>query len=168
MEADWEYRQESRSLATSINDLVLRANKQDRRIIAWSCHEMTKIAESELDQNLVEMFGEAFRDGKVTAKKWLSRCRADVVLTRDESGGTHKLVKYMELTGYEPPESYEVGRTSLNIKRVRDGLAKRGSWDRLVATQRGAWSEVLVHNAVDVQALRHIVRHAAAGIEVGA
>jgi hypothetical protein len=163
--ADWEYRQDARSLATSINDLARRANAQDRRIVAWSRHEMTKVVESELDPDLIEMFGESFRDGKATAKRWLRRCRPDEVLTRDESGGAHKLTKYMGLTGYEAPVDYEVGRTALNIRRVRTGMEKRGSWDDLVETQRKAWREVLVHNAVDVQALMYIVKFAAAGLE---
>jgi hypothetical protein len=163
--ADWEYRQNARSLATSINDLARRANKQDRRIVAWSRHEMTKVVESELDPDLIEMFGESFRDGKATAKRWLAQCRPDVVLTRDESGGAHKLTKYMDLTGYGAPANYEVGRTALNIRRVRTGMEKRGSWDDLVETQRKAWREVLVHNAVDVQALMYIVKFAAAGLK---
>lgn len=165
--ADWEYRQDARSLATSINDLARRANAQDRRIVAWSRHEMTKVVDSELDQDLIEMFGESFRDGKATAKRWLAKCRPDVVLTRDESCGAHKLTKYMDLTGYEAPANYEVGRTALNIRRVRTGMEKRGSWDDLVETQRKAWREVLVHNAVDVQALMHIVKFASADLEAG-
>ncbi len=163
--ADWEYRQDARSLATSINDLARRAKAQDRRIVAWSRHEMTKVVESELDPDLIEMFDESFRDGKATAKRWLAQCRPDVVLTRDESGGAHKLTKYMDLTGYEPPASYEVGRTALNIRRVRNGIEKRGSWEELVESQQEAWGDVLEHNAVDVQALMHIVKFAAAGLE---
>ena len=163
--ADWEYRQDARSLATSINDLARRANKQDRRIVAWSRHEMTKVMESELDPDLIEMFSESFRDGKATAKRWLAQCMPGVVLTRDESGGAHKLTKYMDLTGYEPPASYEVGRTALNIRRVRNGIEKRGSWDELVESQQEAWGDVLEHNAVDVQALMYIVKFAAAGLE---
>ncbi len=163
--ADWEYRQDARSLATSINDLARRANAQDRRIVAWSRHEMTKVVESELDPDLIEMFGESFRDGKATAKRWLVQCRPDVVLTRDESGGAHKLTKYMKLTGYEAPAGYEVGRTALKIRRVRTGMEKRGSWEELVESQQEAWGDVLEHNAVDVQALMHIVCHAAFELE---
>ncbi len=162
---EWQYRQDARSLAISINDLARRANKQDRRIVAWSRHEMTKVAESELDPDLIKMFGESFRDGKATAKRWLAQCRPDVVLTRDESGGAHKLTKYMDLTGYEAAASYEVGRTALNIRRVRSGMEKRGSWEELVESQQEAWGDVLEHNAVDVQALMHIVCHAAFGLE---
>jgi hypothetical protein len=71
----------------------------------------------------------------------------------------------MKLTGYEAPAGYEVGRTALKIRRVRTGMEKRGSWEELVESQQEAWGDVLEHNAVDVQALMHIVCHAAFELE---
>ena len=71
----------------------------------------------------------------------------------------------MELTDFPVPKTYTIGATSQAIKKVRDALSAAGSYEALTSTQKSAWASVLLHNAIDLQALRHIVMTAAAELE---
>jgi|GEM_PF-2115751 len=162
----WEHRQSSRSLGVAVNDFVRRAEKQNRLIVSWSQHELNQIAAAELSPKLLRWFQTHYRDGKATAKQWRAVCKSDVVVSRDGTGGAHKLVKYMELTGYQLPDSYSLKTTSTKITQVRRALAKVGSFEDLDERMKGNWADVLLHNAVDVDALRHIVIRASLDLEL--
>lgn len=159
------YESEARSLGQCINDLARRAQRQDRRIVAWNQHELTTVAEAELSSGLLRLLRQNFRDGKATARRWRSRCHPDVVMPFETRGGANKLVRYFDLVGFAVPDAYGLGQTAKRIRQVRNGLERRGSFDQLVESQRGAWNGVLLHNAADCIGLREVVARAASELD---
>jgi hypothetical protein len=152
------YEQRPFSVGQSINDLARRADKQDRRIVSWSTHEMIKIAESELSPSLLRMFEHNYRDGKVTAKKWFKQ------LDLDTAKGTNTLVRYLEQARYPLPDTYGLRQTTKRLKSVLGGIENKGSWSRLLPSQQENWVGVLVHNFADCHGLRHISKTATAAL----
>ena len=149
------YEQRDYSLSQSINDLARRAFQQDRRIVSWSTHEINKVAEAELEDELLEMFRVNYRDGKVTAKTWFKQ------LGEDTSNQSNKLVRYLERANYPLTEDYGLGQTTKRLKSVISGLDTRGSWSQLLSSQKTNWENLLLHNFVDCHGLRHVVKLAA-------
>jgi len=152
------YKQRNYSLSQSINDLARRARQQDRRIVSWSTHEINKVAEAELENELLETFRLNYRDGKVTAKAWFKQ------LGEDTSNQSNKLFRYLERANYPLEEDYGLGQTTIRLKSVINGLNTRGSWSQLSSSQQGNWKNLLLHNFVDCHGLRHIVKLAASAI----
>ena len=152
------YEQRPFSVGQSINDLARRADKQDRRIVSWSTHEMIKIAESELSPSLLRMFEHNYRDGKVTAKKWFKQ------LDLGTAKGTNTLVRYLEQARYPLPDTYGLGQTTKRLKSVLGGIQNKGSWSRLLESQQENWVGLLIHNFADCHGLRHISKTATAAL----
>ena len=150
------YQQRPFTVGQSINDLARRADKQDRRIVSWSTHEMIKIAESELSPSLLRMFEHKYLDGKVTAKKWFKQ------LDLGTAKGTNTLVRYLEQARYPLPDTYGFGQTTKRLKSVLGGIENKGSWSRLLESQQEKWVGLLVHNFADCHGLRHITKMATA------
>ena len=154
-----DYKQRNYSLRQSINDLARRAVKQDRRIVSWSTHELTKIAESELPDELLRGFQHNYRDGKITAKAWFRQ------LGLDTSNQTNRLTRYLKQADYVIPNTYGLGHTTKRLRSVIKGLNTRGSWSELIPSQQNSWDHLLLHNLIDCHGLRHITKMAAAAID---
>lgn len=162
-----EYRTEVRSLRATYADLIGRAHKQDRLIVAWSRHELTaSLSDPSISDHVRDELLERFRDGKETAKRWLRATQPDMRFEPDERKRRNTLARYLELTGYEVPNDFVGGSVGSGIKQVRQGLQRGdGTWDDLTVGQRRAWWRILGHNLHDCLGLRHVVRIAAYGME---
>jgi hypothetical protein len=152
----------ARPLRHSLHEVVRRAAAQDRLIVAWSQHDLkVALKYGRLEKADEDVFVERYRDGKSTAKGWLQATRPDVVLPHVAFCGKHQLARYFELIDFDVPERAGPKRVAMNLERVAAGLSTRGSFDRLVASQKDAWADVLLHNLYDCVGLRKVVRLAA-------
>lgn len=141
----------------AIRDVVGRAEKQDRLIVAWSQHELQVVEKLCTAAGLSHTFSERFRDGKATARRWLRNTAPQLLPTRGGWGGAHKLAHYMDVVGWEVPEEFRPGRTGENLRVVRAALEKGRTWTAMTDRQRRGWWEVLGHNLHDCLGLRAVV-----------
>lgn len=156
------YECERQTMKQVVADLLKRARSKSRPIVSWSQHEQSKISEDGMTGNARRWLPEWYRDAKATAKRWVYEAHPQEVQRWRDAGEKHRLVNYMALVGMEYPAGTEGGAIGDRINRVRHGLATRGSWESLVETQRQAWTEVVIHNAVDCLATRRVAMEAAA------
>lgn len=155
------YRCEARSVATAIRDLVRRANNQKRPIVAWSQHEITRIQEADLSDDLEAVVQRWFRNGKETATKWRTTRHPDWQLERDAAGRVDRLTHYLDRIGYHVPPDHRGGRVGETIKSLRTSLERGKDWEDLRETQRDRWAALLMHNYHDCNGMRTVVQRAA-------
>ena len=155
----------ARSLPQAIQDLVRRAENQDRSIVAWSHHEIRKIDEAELSAYLDQRIERRYRDGKATARSWRLTLFPEWQLVRDDSGRADRLPLYFERIGFDVPSAYQGGNVGETIKRLRRSLVGGGGWVDLTDNQQRRWTELLLHNFYDCDGLREIVQLSARELE---
>jgi hypothetical protein len=145
------------TLRGAIENVVRRAEHGDRRIVAWSEHELTIVRSlRDEDPELVDRFEARFVNGKLVAQRWRNRCYGG---DRPESG---KLVDYLRLIDYPLPADAVGGDVGETIRAIRARL-DRG----LDPTpgQQARWGNLLEHNRHDCAGLRRVCLRATRDLE---
>lgn len=141
----------------AIRNVVRRAEHADRRIVAWSTHELDLVHEHLAhDPELVARFEARFVNAKLLAERWRSKCHAGA---KPASGS---LRDYLELIGYDVPEDAPYGEAAETIRRVRHALERNGT---LTVKQLERWVRLLEHNRFDCAGMRAVCLRAAQEID---
>ena len=148
---------ELRPAREAVEMLVRRAEARDRRIVAWTEHELEVVrCLCADDPDLVARFESRYANALAVAKRWVNRCRpAD-----RPADGT--LAAYLDLIGYPVPPGAGPGHVGDTIRAITPTLAGgRPPTPR----QRARWARLLKHNAHDCAGMREVCLIAARDLE---
>jgi hypothetical protein len=142
------------SLHGAVQKVVRRAEHGDRRIVAWTEHELKVVRTlGAEDPELVARFGARFVNARAVAERWRNKLHDG---DRPERG---RLVDYLELVGYPVPDEASGGDVGATIRVLRDRLGRGLS---PTPGQQARWDRLLEHNRHDCVGMRHVCLRATA------
>ncbi len=147
-------------LHDAVENTVRRAEKGDRRIVAWSEHELdvVKTLAGE-DPELVARFEARYANARAFSEYWRNKLHGG---DKPESG---RLADYLALIGYPVPDDAEAGHVGATIRDLRPRLA-RGL--PLTAPQQARWDRLVEHNRFDCAGMRAVCLRATREMEAPA
>ena len=136
------------SLHDAVLNVVMRAEKGDRRIVAWTEHEL-KIVRTYLDEDpeLVRRFEARFANAKRLAERWRNR------LHGGDKPTDGRLASYLAHVRYEVPAEGAPGDVGETIRKLR-ATSPRGN--ALTALQVERWRRLVEHNRHDCIGMRRL------------
>ena len=139
---------ELRPAREAVEMLVRRAEARNRRIVAWTEHELKVIRRLCADDpGLVARFESRYVNAHAVARRWVSRCRPE---SRPADG---TLAAFLELIGYEVPAGAGPGHVGDTIRAITPTIAAgRAPTPR----QKARWTRLLKHNAHDCAGMREV------------
>ena len=127
-----------------------RARMEDRKIVAYSTHEM-KIVLEYCDTDIFDIFVNA----RTVIKSWWNRTGAR---PRPTDWGQKAVERAL---GLKRPRHLAGGNATRRLRFVSDQIATRGSFDALTPTAKAKWTKLLRYNELDVRHMLSIVETAA-------
>jgi hypothetical protein len=143
-------------LRQAVSTVVTRAQKQDRRIVSWSEHDLEIVRGLTNEPGLVHAFEARYANGRALAARWATRL--DGVAKPAEGDLEH----YFPLVGFEVPDHAGPGRVGKTLRSLRPSLMAGRS---LTEPQAAAWADLLEHNRYDCEGTRAICVRAATDLE---
>jgi hypothetical protein len=136
------------SLHDAVEKVVRRAEHGDRRIVAWSEHELDVVRTlRDEDPGIVARFEARFANARAVAERWRNRLHDGV---RPEPG---RLVDYLALVGYRVPDEAAGGDVGETIRALRPRLERGLS---PTPAQQARWDRLLEHNRHDCAGMRRV------------
>lgn len=149
-----------RSLPEAIEHILRRAESKDRRIVAWTTHELEIVREYCPEQ--FDRFAARYVNARAVAEWWRNKVYAG---GKPESG---TLAAYLTLIGYEVPDGAGVGLTGATLGLLRKALESGKTAEDLTDSQRRRWAAVRDHNRHDCLGMRRVCLTASSEIEAAA
>lgn len=145
------------SLRDAVEKVVRRAERRDRRIVAWSEHELDVVRTLvEEDPSLVVRFEARFVNARAVAERWRNRLHGGA---KPDPG---RLADYLALVGYPVPAEAAGGDVGEVIRDIR---SRRARGLPLTAGQRERWDRLLEHNRHDCAGMRRVCLVATRALE---
>jgi hypothetical protein len=136
------------SLGDAVEGIIQRAEPKDRRIVAWSQHELDVVREH-CPQHL-DRFAARYVNARSVAEYWRNACHDRV------KPDINKLAWYLDVVGWVVPEHAGPDRTGETIRIVREALERGRSATELTDNQRRRWRDLLDHNRHDCMGMRRV------------
>lgn len=150
----------SQPLIDAIAGLVRRAERRDRRIVAWSEHELRVVRSLvDMDADLAARFEARYANARRIAERWRNK------LYGGDKPETGALAGYLALINYEMPAEAAGGQVGDTIESLRPTL-ERGS--AATDRQRERWRRLLEHNRFDCAGMRRLCLRATAELDAAA
>jgi hypothetical protein len=128
------------------------------RVFAWSKLEQRIIIKLLAGSpELREFWKGRVEDAIPYAKAWKRRAHPDAKLSRKKGRGPNTLENYEKLIGFKRHTIHGWGLTGKRVRGVRAALAKRGSMKKLTRTQKGYWTNLLIHNRDDCRGIAEVM-----------
>jgi len=128
------------------------------RVFAWSKLEQRIIIKLLAGSpELREFWKGRVEDAIPYAKAWKRRAHPDAKLSRKKGRGPNTLENYEKLIEYKRHTIHGWGLTGKRVRGVRAALAKRGSMKKLTRTQKGYWTNLLIHNKDDCRGMAEVI-----------
>lgn len=143
-------------LRQAVATVVTRAERQDRRIVSWSEHDLDLVRRLADDRGLVRRFESRYANARALAARWATRWPGI------EKPATGDLERYFELIGFDVPDAAGPGRVGHTVRSLRPGLEAGREPN---ARQRARWSDLLEHNRYDCEGMRAVCVRAASDLE---
>ncbi len=148
---------ETRGFLDAIEIVVVRAEHADRRIVAWSQHELDVVRQHCADDPpLIARFERRYVNALGVAKRWIARCHPN------ERPADGSLGAYLTWIGYEVPPGAGPGHVGDTIRAMRPTLE---AGRPMTARQRSRWTRLLHHNQHDCAGMRAICIQASRELE---
>jgi hypothetical protein len=145
-----------RNFADAIDKELLRAaESEDRRLIAFSEHELRCI-HAAVGSEVAERVADRFLNARAFVAAWINRDRRDLRVQLESA----TLENFANICGFDWPEEYELEPADA-IRRLRARLATSSKRRRPIG--RGStelWARLLGYNRYDCLATKHIVLYA--------
>jgi hypothetical protein len=143
-------------LRQAVATVVTRAEKQQRRIVSWSEHDLEIVRSLTKEPALIARFESRYANGRALAARWAARAPG---IEKPVSGD---LERYLELVGYEVPETAGPGQVGATVRSLHQRLAAgRAPTD----AQLERWAHLLEHNRHDCEGMRVVCIRAATELE---
>ena len=145
------------TLREAVKNVVLRAERGERRIVSWSEHDL-RVVRSFFDEDpeLVARFERRYANARLVAKRWRSKVH----------GGSRPAVgtlgNYLALIGYAVPAEGAAGNVGETIRILREQL---DSGRPVTRRQLERWTDVLEHNRHDCAGMQRICLRATTEID---
>ena len=125
-----------------------------RRLFAWSNHDQRVVQQlaDECGLDPVEV-----ENAVPHARRWKRRVHPEVVLPKSSQGGSHTLYNYEALIGAERPAIWAGHLTGKRIGKVWCKLSKGVGPGDMTPTQKGYWTNVLIHNRLDCASVHRLL-----------
>ena len=143
-------------LRQAVSTVVTRAEKQQRRIVSWSEHDLEIVRSLTKEPELIARFESRYANGRALAARWATRAPAI------EKPATGDLERYFELVGYQVPEAAGPGQVGSTVRSLHQRLAA-GRAPTEQQLQR--WGHLLEHNRHDCEGMRSVCIRAATELE---
>ena len=136
-------------LHDAVSNVVVRAEHKDRKIVAWTQHELDVVRrDCAEDPDLVARFTARYVNAYAVAKRWRNKLH-----DRRQAGRAHplRLARAHRLARAETrPKPAMLARRSVRCaRRSRPDGPLKGS-------QRAAWDRLVAHNALDCVGMRRV------------
>ena len=129
------------------------------RVFAWTTLEQRTIIKLLKGfPELREFWKDRVEDAIPYGKAWKRRVHPEVKLSRKKGRGPNTLENYEKLIGFKRHTIHGWGLTGKRVRGVRAALAKRGSMKKLTRTQKGYWTNLLIHNKDDCRGMAEVMR----------
>ncbi|HEY8192875.1 MAG TPA: hypothetical protein VIF36_03020 [Gaiellaceae bacterium] len=139
---------EALSLADAVERILVRAERKDRLIVAWSERELDVVREH-CPQHL-DRFEARFRNAREFAVRWRNKCHDG------RRPPTNALADYLALIGYTVPEGAGPGRVGETVEIVQRVLLRGRRVSDLTDKQLRRWDDLREHNRHDCAGMRRI------------
>lgn len=139
---------ESLALADAVERILQRAESGNRRIVAWSEHELKMVREF-CPQHL-ERFTDRYVNARSLAERWRSKCHVG------PKPKPAKLTSYLELIKYRVPEAAGPDRVGPTLKIIGEAMDRGKRADQLTDKQRQRWADLREHNRHDCVGMRRV------------
>jgi hypothetical protein len=143
-------------LRQAVATVVTRADKQDRRIVSWSEHDLEVVRSLTKEPALIARFEKRYANGRALAARWASR------VPEVEKPATGDLELYFKLIGFHVPDSAGPGKVGKTVRSLRGSLEAGRS---PTEAQTQAWHDLLQHNHFDCEGMREVCIRAATELE---
>ena len=143
----------------ALGQIARLASGEQRRVFAWSTHDMTKIKDLGVERE------PPVENAIPGARVWKNKFHSDVEFRRERRGGRNTLANYRRLIEYPVPSILDRGNVAHRIRAIREQLTTRGCYDALTAAKKRHWTKLLHHNWYDCDGMREVVMRAAADLE---
>lgn len=151
---------DERPFKDAIRVVVQRAEAGDRRIVAWSQHELDVVQQLLADEpELVDRFASRYANALGVAKRWANKLHAEAKPARGELGA------YLSMIEYEVPPGGGPGHVGDTIRALRPTLA---AGRPLTPRQKARWTRLLKHNRYDCAGMKAICLLATRELEAAA
>jgi hypothetical protein len=146
-------------LREAVHNVVLRAERGNRRIVAWTEHELKVVRRDCADDpDLVARFEARYANAYSVAKYWRNKLH----------GGSRPadttLYAWLALIGWEVPPEAEAGHVGDTLRAVRARL-ERGQ--PLTTGEQRRWDRLVAHNRQDCAGMRRLCILATRELETG-
>lgn len=139
-----------------MSELHERAVTEDRRIVAFSQHEL-RVTEKWCGIDL----GDRYADGRKIGKRWFNRFEP---CTRPTEWS---LAEFEKCLGIERPPHFGYQKAAKRLRDTLTQLGRRFEYDLLTPVAKAKWTKLLDYNAVDVESLVRLVRRAGDDLGLG-
>jgi len=147
-------------LRDCVENVVRRSEHGDRRIVAWSEHELDVVRTlRDDDPELVARFEARYANARAVAEYWRNKLHG---ADRPEVG---RLADYLALIGYPVPDDAEPGHVGDTIRDLRPRL-ERGL--PLTVSQQARWGRLVEHNRFDCAGMRAVCIRAGRELDAAA
>jgi hypothetical protein len=143
-------------LPQAIKTVLTRAEKQDRRIVSWSEHDLDLVRELISDPDLVRAFEARYANGRALAARWATRTTG---IAKPADGD---LENYLPLVRFEVPDHAGPGNVGKTLRSLRPSLEAGRD---LTEHQLQRWADLLDHNSYDCLGARAVCIRAATDLE---
>lgn len=142
----------------ALEELRRIVEPRGRRVFSWSKVERIEIAKLVAGRpGLAAFWAGRVEDAIPYAKAWKARAHPGVKLKTRPGRGRNTLENYEALIGLDRHASHRWGNTGKRVREVKEALRKRGSMARLTRTQKGYWTNLLIHNENDCRGMAAVV-----------
>jgi hypothetical protein len=136
------------SLADAVERILMRAEKKNRRIVAWSEHELN-VVRRYCPEHL-DRFESRFINARSLAERWRNKCHGG------QKPASNKLVAYLELIRYEVPEGAGPDRVGDTLKTLKAAFDRGRRASNLTVNQHQRWRDLRNHNRHDCAGMRSV------------
>ena len=136
------------TLHEAVSNVVVRAEHGDRRIVAWSEHELGIVRGlADVDPELVARFEARYANARAVAERWRNKVHGG------SKPAVGRLADYLPLAGVHLPADAVGGEVGETILRLR-GRLDRGLPPTTDQARR--WRALLEHNRADCAGMRKV------------
>ena len=141
-------------LLDAVRNVVVRAEKNGRLIVAWTEHELKVVRrDCAVDPDLVARFEARYVNAYSVAKRWCYWAHGG------DKPAKRTLYAWLSLIGWPVSEEAEAGHVGATLTSMRTTLE---AGRELAPSQLAAWDRLVAHNHLDCVGLRRLCLAASA------
>ncbi len=134
-----------------VEEIVHRAEHEDRLLVGWSHHE-ERVVRALCPGELTERFSARYVSAIETARRWRRRTYPQAGRLPDGN----RLAAYLKLIGYPVAPAHGAGRTGDTLRILGEAFDQGRAWEDLPGRRKARWANLLRHNGADILGLREL------------